>query len=112
MRDEGLPARGQQLGDRLKALLDGLRPELPQIADVRGLGAMVAVEFRQPGSGGPDAAFTGRVLAEARRRGLILLSCGVDGNVLRFLFPLTLPEPHFAEACGILQDSLRAAAAA
>jgi 4-aminobutyrate aminotransferase len=109
MRDERLPERGQRLGDRLQEALNALRARVPQIADVRGLGAMVAVEFNHPGSERPDAEFTKRVQAQALQRGLILLSCGVNGNVLRFLFPLTITEPVFDEALGILHDALLAA---
>jgi len=72
----------------------------------------VAVEFNRSGTDEPDAAFTKQVQAEALQRGLILLSCGVNANVIRFLFPLTIPDAHFAEAIAILQASLRAAAAA
>ncbi len=110
MAEERLPERGARLGDQLKALLTGLRPQVPQIADVRGLGAMVAAEFAAP-QGGPDADFTKRVQAEALQRKLILLTCGVDGNVLRFLFPLATPQPVFDEALGILRESLLAARA-
>jgi len=109
MAEEKLPERGAALGERLKARLEALRPRVPQIHDVRGLGAMVAVEFRRPGSDEPDADFTRRVQAQALQRGLILLSCGVDGNVLRFLFPLTVPESVFEEALLILGDSLTTA---
>ena len=73
---------------------------------------MVAVEFNHPGSDTPDADFTKRVQAEALKRNLILLTCGVNGNVIRFLFPLTIAQPHFDEAMQILQASARAAAAA
>ena len=109
MADEQLPARGARLGDALKARLEALRPRVPQIHDVRGLGAMVAVEFRRPGGAEPDADFTRRVQAQALQRGLILLSCGVDANVLRFLFPLAVPQPVFDEALDILADSLTSA---
>ena len=109
MADEQLPARGARLGDALKARLEALRPRVPQIHDVRGLGAMVAVEFRRPGGAEPDADFTRRVQAQALQRGLILLSCGVDANVLRFLFPLTVTQPVFDEALDILADSLTSA---
>jgi 4-aminobutyrate aminotransferase len=108
MREERLPERGKKLGDQLKAELESLRKDEPRIADVRGLGAMVAVEFRQA-DGSPDADFTKKVQAEALQRGLILLTCGVDGNVIRFLFPLTIPEAHFEEALGILREALKAA---
>ena len=111
MAEERLPERGQALGDRLKAELDALRAEVPQIADVRGLGAMVAVEFNRAGTQEPDADMTRRVQAEALKRGLILLTCGVNANVVRFLFPLTIREPVFAEALDVLRAALRAAAA-
>ena len=109
MADERLPERGARLGEQLKGVLDGLRPRVPAITDVRGLGAMVAVEFATP-DGSPDADFTRRVQAEALKRHLILLTCGVNANVVRFLFPLTTPQPVFDEAMGILTQSLRAAA--
>jgi 4-aminobutyrate aminotransferase len=111
MAEERLPARGQARGDQLKAVLQGLRAEVPQIADIRGLGAMVAVEFNRAGSSEPDVDMTKRVQAEALQRGLILLSCGVNANVVRFLFPLTIQDSVFAEAMAILQTALRAAAA-
>jgi len=107
MADEALPERGRQLGDRLKAQLESMRAEVPQIADVRGLGAMVAVEFNRAGTAEPDADFTRRVQAAALARGLIVLTCGVYGNVVRFMFPLTIPTAHFDEALGMLVGALR-----
>jgi 4-aminobutyrate aminotransferase len=108
MAEEKLPERGAALGDRLKAEVTALMPRVKQIADVRGLGAMVAVEFNDA-SGNPDADFTKRVQAEALKRHLILLTCGVNANVVRFLFPLTITQPVFDEALGILKESLLAA---
>jgi 4-aminobutyrate aminotransferase-like enzyme len=104
MAEEKLPERGARLGEQLKTVLNGLRARVPQITDVRGLGAMVAVEFT-------DADITKRVQAEALRRKLILLTCGVDANVVRFLFPLTIPQAVFDEALAILAESLLAASA-
>ena len=112
MAEERLPERGQQLGDRLKAVLESMRATVPQIFDIRGLGAMVAVEFNGAGTDQPDAAFTKRVQAEALQRGLILLTCGVNYNVVRFLFPLTVQDAVFDEATAILRESLQAAVAA
>jgi 4-aminobutyrate aminotransferase len=108
MAEERLPARGAELGQQLKTLLDTLRAQVPQIADVRGLGAMVAVEFANA-QGEPDADMTKRVQAEALKRKLILLTCGVNANVVRFLFPLTTPQAVFDEALGILREALLAA---
>jgi 4-aminobutyrate aminotransferase len=108
MAEEKLPERGAKLGEQLKAVLEGLKPQVPQIADVRGLGAMVAVEFNDT-RGNPDADFTRRVQAEALKRQLILLTCGVNANVVRFLFPLTTPQPVFDEALGLLRESILSA---
>jgi 4-aminobutyrate aminotransferase len=108
MAEERLPERGAKLGDQLKALLTSLRPVVPQIADVRGLGAMVAAEFASA-NGEPDADFTKRVQAEALGRKLILLTCGVNANVVRFLFPLTTPQAIFDEALGLLRAAMLAA---
>ena len=105
--EEGLCERAVQLGDTLKARLEALRGEIPQLADVRGPGAMIAVEFLKPGSGEPDAEFTKRVQARALERGLLLLVCGVYSNVVRFLFPLTIPQAVFDEALVILEEVLK-----
>jgi 4-aminobutyrate aminotransferase len=110
MREEKLPERGQMLGDRLKAVLQEMRAAVPQIADIRGLGAMVAAEFNRAGSEEPDADFAKKVQGEALKRGLILLTCGVNANVVRFLFPLTIQQPVFDEAMDALRAALRAAA--
>ena len=108
MQEEHLPERGAQLGDQLKHALEALKPRVPQIADVRGLGAMVAVELANA-QGEPDADFTKRVQAEALKRNLILLTCGVNANVVRFLFPLSISQSVFDEAMGILRESMLAA---
>ncbi|MDO8699587.1 MAG: 4-aminobutyrate--2-oxoglutarate transaminase [Rhodoferax sp.] len=105
MAEENLPARGAQLGNQLKAHLTGLQGRVSQIADIRGWGAMVATEFRNA-EGNADADFTKKVQARALERGLILLSCGVDGNVMRFLFPLTIEQTIFNEALEILEQAL------
>lgn len=109
MREDKLPGRGQVLGDRLKAVLQEMRATVPQIADIRGLGAMVAAEFNRVGSDEPDADFAKKVQVAALERGLILLTCGVNANVVRFLFPLTIPQPVFEEGLDALRAALRAA---
>lgn len=107
--EEKLAERATVLGDKLKAKLAELRAELPQIVDVRGPGAMVAAEFVDPHTRASDAAFTKRVQTLALERGLLLLICGVDANVIRFLFPLTIEDAVFDEALGILESVLREA---
>jgi len=108
MRDGDLPARGAALGERLRRHLEALRPRVPELADVRGLGAMVAAEFRHPGENTPHPEFTRQIQARALEKNLLLLSCGVDGNVIRFLFPLTIGDDTMTEAMDILAQVLPA----
>jgi 4-aminobutyrate aminotransferase len=114
--EEKLLERSRVLGERLRERLDALREKVPQIADVRGLGSMSAVEFAKPASAAGarayDADFTKRVQQEAMKRGLVLLTCGVDANVIRFLYPLTIQDAVFDEALDIVERSLAAAVAA
>ena len=107
IEEEGLCKRAEELGGRLKQRLQALANVAPQIADIRGRGLMVAVEFNSPGTGTPEAAFTNRVREKALEKGLILLTCGVYGNVIRFLAPLTIQDEVFVEALDILEETLR-----
>lgn len=107
IEEEGLNDRAEQLGARLKQRLQSLVDAVPQIADIRGPGFMNAVEFNIPGTHQPNADFTNKVRALALEKGLILLTCGVYGNVIRFLSPLTIQDEVFAEALDILEDTLR-----
>ena len=105
MAEERLPERAQALGDRLLAHLQAQQAQRPRISDVRGLGAMVACEFADA-NGVPDAEVTKAVQTAALRRGLLLLTCGVHGNVIRFLFPLTIEDSVFAEGLQMLDAAL------
>jgi len=111
IEEEQLCKRATVLGDRLKETLQGLRSAVPQISDVRGPGAMIAMEFADPATGEPDAAFTKKVQTLALQKGLVLLTCGVYSNVVRFLFPLTIEDHVMAEALSILSAALKEAAA-
>ncbi|MYM42129.1 4-aminobutyrate--2-oxoglutarate transaminase [Duganella qianjiadongensis] len=111
IEEEQLCQRAIVLGGRLKETLQGLRSAVPQISDVRGPGAMIAMEFADPASGEPDAAFTKKVQTLALQKGLILLTCGVYSNVVRFLFPLTIEDHVMDEALAILSAALKEAAA-
>ncbi|MBB2978438.1 4-aminobutyrate aminotransferase [Paraburkholderia tropica] len=109
IEEEKLCERATKLGDKLKAKLNAMKAEVPQIADVRGPGAMNAVEFCKPGTSDADADFTKRVQTAALNRGLLLLVCGVYSNVVRFLFPLTIQDNVFDEALAILEESIKEA---
>jgi 4-aminobutyrate aminotransferase/(S)-3-amino-2-methylpropionate transaminase len=107
--DEHLLARSQALGERLIGGLRGIARSEPSIGDVRGLGAMVAIELFEGGNlARPDAELTRKVVAEAARRGLILLSCGTYGNVIRILVPLTAADALVDEGLQVMADSFAA----
>lgn len=107
IEEEELNERATLLGNRLKQRLHSLREIVPQIADIRGPGFMNAVEFNVPGGSAPDASFTNKVREKALQNGLILLTCGVYGNVIRFLAPITIKDEVFSEALDILEQTLR-----
>jgi 4-aminobutyrate aminotransferase len=107
IEDEQLCDRAEVLGGKLKAHLNALRAQVPGIADVRGLGAMVAVEFAKA-DGTPDPEFTKAIVTRAQAAGLLLLTCGVYGNVVRFLFPLTIQDAVFDEGMAILTAAMTA----
>ncbi len=109
IEEENLCERAERLGQRLKQRLEGLRADVPEISDIRGPGFMNAVEFADPDTKTPDAGFAGRVREIALTKGLILLTCGVYGNVIRFLSPLTIPDEQFSEALDTLEASIREA---
>lgn len=109
IEEEQLCARALRLGEQLQARLRAAQATVPQIAQIRGLGAMIAVEFQQDGQA--DAAFAKRVQAAALKQGLLLLTCGTYGNVIRFLFPLTTPDALMTEALDILDAALASATA-
>jgi 4-aminobutyrate aminotransferase/4-aminobutyrate aminotransferase/(S)-3-amino-2-methylpropionate transaminase len=110
VESEGLCARAAVVGERMRSRLQALARELPCIGEVRGLGAMVAIELvKDAKTKQPDADLTAAVLANAEARGLILLSCGTAANVVRLLAPLTIPEAVLAEGLDILAAALRAA---
>ena len=111
IEEEQLCDRAERLGQRLKQRLAGLRDSVPEIADIRGPGFMNAVEFNIEGTDKPNPDMANRVREEALKRNLILLTCGVYGNVIRFLAPLTIQDEVFSEALDILEDSVKAARA-
>jgi 4-aminobutyrate aminotransferase / (S)-3-amino-2-methylpropionate transaminase / 5-aminovalerate transaminase len=109
--NEGLMARGREVGARLVSGLQDIAARHATIGDVRGLGAMVAIElFKNGDLHQPDADRVKRVVTEAAQRGLVLLSCGVYGNVIRILVPLTASDAVLDEGLAILSASFDATA--
>ncbi|PSJ79654.1 4-aminobutyrate--2-oxoglutarate transaminase [Neisseria iguanae] len=105
IEEENLCARAQTLGDKLKACLKNLNA--PEITEIRGLGAMVAVEFGNDEE--PNAAFAAKTQKYAMAHNLLLLTCGAHGNIIRFLFPLTIEDALFDQALSIIADAFAAA---
>ena len=111
IEEEDLNARAIRLGDRLKQRLQSVAGSVPEIADIRGPGFMNAIEFNIPGTDRPNAEFAAKVREKALEKGVILLTCGVYGNVIRFLAPLTIEDAVFSEALDILEQTFRECAA-
>jgi 4-aminobutyrate aminotransferase / (S)-3-amino-2-methylpropionate transaminase / 5-aminovalerate transaminase len=107
--EEKLLERSRAVGERLTAGLKKLAAKHRSIGDVRGLGAMVAIElFKNGDVHEPDADLAKAIVAEGAKRGLILLSCGVYGNVIRILVPLTASDAILDEGMAVLGDTLAA----
>ncbi len=110
---ENLLERSRKLGEHLRERLQAVAAKQPCIAEVRGLGAMVAIELCKNGDvNQPDADLTKCIVQEATRRGLVLLSCGTYGNVIRILVPLTAADTLVDEGMDILEASLMGALSA
>ncbi|HEV2505875.1 MAG TPA: 4-aminobutyrate--2-oxoglutarate transaminase [Mesorhizobium sp.] len=107
IEEEKLNDRANLLGSRLKQRLEALRDDVPEIVDIRGPGFMNAVEFNDAKTKLPSAEFANNVRLKALDKGLILLTCGVYGNVIRFLAPITVQENVMTEALDILETSIR-----
>jgi 4-aminobutyrate aminotransferase / (S)-3-amino-2-methylpropionate transaminase / 5-aminovalerate transaminase len=107
MREEQLLNRAQEIGRFMSSRLKGLQVRFPAIGEVRALGAMVAVELVKNGrADAPDAELTKALVQAAGRHGLIILSCGVYGNVIRFLAPLTIPDALLKEGFRLFELAL------
>lgn len=104
--EEDLCNKAVGIGEVVNARLTALQASVPAIADVRTLGAMMAIEFSDPQTGQPLPEVTKAVIAQAQENGLILLSCGVKGNVIRLLPPLTIEPEVLSEGLDRLENVL------
>ncbi|HGY4335720.1 TPA: 4-aminobutyrate transaminase [Klebsiella aerogenes] len=105
--NEALCERAQFLGERLQATLQEVKGWCPALVEARGVGSMIAAEFFDPATGEPSAAIAQKIQQQALEQGLLLLTCGQYGNVIRFLYPLTIPDAQFSRALTILQSVTR-----
>ncbi|GAA2562275.1 4-aminobutyrate--2-oxoglutarate transaminase [Mycolicibacterium diernhoferi] len=103
---DGLVERARQIETLMMSRLNQMQADDDRIGDVRGRGAMIAVELVKPGTTEPDAELTKALCAAAHAHGVIVLSCGTYGNVLRFLPPLAIGDDLLNEALDILATAL------
>jgi 4-aminobutyrate aminotransferase/(S)-3-amino-2-methylpropionate transaminase len=108
IEEEGLVARSAAIGETMRARMEGWQQRWPQVGDVRGLGAMLAIELVE-GDSEPGTELASRVVAEALQRGLLLLKAGVAGNCIRVLVPLVISDAELDEALHVWEDALTAA---
>ncbi|WP_152364553.1 aspartate aminotransferase family protein [Microlunatus speluncae] len=107
IEDEGLVQNSAERGRQLKDALTAVAADHDQITDVRGLGLMIGNEFRDA-AGNPDGATAAAAQQEASRRGLLLLTCGAYGQVVRFIPALVVSPAEVDEAAGIWADAVNA----
>ena len=110
MEEDHLADRGRQVGDRVRARFLEWQKRYPEIGDVRGLGGMVAMELvKDRSTKEPAKELTGRITAEALKRGLLLLTAGTFGNVIRVLVPLTVEDSVLEEGLSVMEEALKVA---
>jgi 4-aminobutyrate aminotransferase / (S)-3-amino-2-methylpropionate transaminase / 5-aminovalerate transaminase len=110
MRTHDLPARARAIGATIRRRLEALAEVHPVIGDIRGRGAMMAIELVRPGTLDPDPARTAAVAAYCHRQGVIVLTCGTWGNVFRFLPPLSISDDLLEDAFDVVTEAFAATA--
>jgi 4-aminobutyrate aminotransferase-like enzyme len=107
IEEEAVCDRAAQLGETIRARMESWRERWPQIGDVRGLGAMLAIELvLDPATKEPDADTASAVVEAAAERGLLLLKSGIYSNCIRVLAPLVLSDAELDEALEVWQEAL------
>jgi 4-aminobutyrate aminotransferase/(S)-3-amino-2-methylpropionate transaminase len=110
MRTHDLPARARAIEAIIRRRLDAMAADHPTIGDIRGRGAMMAIELVKPGTLEPDAARAGAVAAYCHKNGVVVLTCGTWGNVFRFLPPLSISDELLEEAFDVVAEAFAATA--
>ncbi|WP_336651150.1 MULTISPECIES: 4-aminobutyrate--2-oxoglutarate transaminase [unclassified Leucobacter] len=107
-QEENLTERAREIGAIIDEFFGELAKSDDRIGDIRGRGAMKAIELVQSGSKTPNAALTGAIAKFAGEQGVILLTCGTYGNVIRFLPPLAISDELLREGLQVVADALTA----
>lgn len=110
MRELDLCGRARTIESTVVGRMNALAKELDVIGDVRGRGAMLAIELVKPGGQEPDADITKKIAAECLAAGVVILTCGTYGNVIRLLPPLVISEELLDDALTVLETAIRTAA--
>lgn len=109
IEEENLNDRAVDIGQKVKATMHQLADKFEQVGDIRGIGAMCAMEIVTNNKDKtPDKVTVGKIVKEATNRGLMLLSAGIFGNVIRLLMPLTITDEQLEEGLDILKESVEA----
>jgi 4-aminobutyrate aminotransferase/(S)-3-amino-2-methylpropionate transaminase len=110
IEEEGLIERAQVVGKTLRARWEQISQDVPEVGEVRGVGAMIGVEMvTDRGTKEPNEAFLGALIRGAVERGVVAVSCGVYHNVLRHLVPLVITDEELDEGLDVLAESALAA---
>ncbi len=109
MQRDDLAAAARRIGATVTETLRGLQADLQGIGDIRGRGAMMAMEFVRPGTSEPDADAAKRIVAACHRAGVVTLSCGSYGNIVRLLPPLVITDGLLADGLAVLADAVHTA---
>ncbi len=110
--DEGLVERADVVGKTIRARWEDISSRVPEVGDIRGLGAMIGVEMvKDRATKEPDGGYVSRLMSETQRRGLITVNCGIYHNVLRHLVPLVITDEQLEESLDGLAESAVAARA-
>ena len=106
MDDEQLPERANEIGKKVRSKVESLKDKCPWIGGVRGLGAMIGVIIVDPETGAPDKKRTSRIHKYALEHGLVMITAGTDGNIIRTLMPLTIKDDILDQSLDILLQAI------
>jgi 4-aminobutyrate aminotransferase/(S)-3-amino-2-methylpropionate transaminase len=110
MQKNDLPKRAEKIGEIMRTRLDEIASKFPMVGDVRGRGAMMAIEIVRPGTTEADIDATQAIIKSCHAEGVLVLTAGTYGNVVRFLPPLVMPEDLLDEALNVIEKAVAQAA--
>ena len=107
IEEQELPKKSNKIGDLIRSRFNSILPICPWIKEVRGMGAMIGIEIINDKTGEPDKERTNRIHQQALRNGLIMITAGTFGNIIRTLMPLTIDKATLNEGIDILINALK-----